>query len=158
MEIQEITPAADRELADIIRSNFEKHELNIPGTVYFDPELDCLSSFYLGRPDTRKYFILREDGRVCGGIGFAEFEGIESCAEIQKFYLTEAVKGRGYGRILLQLAESEAAKLGYRKVYIETHTNFGVALQMYLRHGYQVIEKPAAVSHGAMNRFLLKEL
>lgn len=158
MEIREITASADKGLAEIIRHNFEKHSLNIPGTVYFDPELDCLSSFYLEEPQRRKYFVLWENDKVCGGIGFAEFEGFENCAEIQKLYLSDSVKGRGYGRMLLQLAETEAGKLGYRKLYIETHTNFDVALQMYERNGYTQIEKPSTVSHGAMNRFLSKSL
>lgn len=158
MEIREITPEADQHLAAIIRYNFEKHNLNIPGTVYFDPELDHLSEFYLARPDCRRYFVLWEDGRVCGGIGFAEFAGFDHCAEIQKLYLSENMKGRGYGKALLSLAETEAKKLGYKMVYVETHTNFNVAYQMYCRHGYRHIEKPAIVSHGAMNRFLIKPL
>lgn len=156
MEISEITPEVDQQLAAIIRYNFEKHNLNIPGTVFFDPELDHLSEFYLARPEYRRYFVLREDGRVCGGIGFAEFAGFDHCAEIQKLYLSETVKGRGYGKALLSLAETEAKKLGYEKVYVETHTNFAVAYHMYCTHGYRQIPKPSTVSHGAMNRFLIK--
>ena len=158
MVISEITPLADKELADIIRFNFEQHHLNIPGTVYFDPELDTLSKFYQEKPDCRKYFVAWDNGIVCGGIGFAEFNGFEKCAEIQKFYLSDSAKGKGYGKTLLLLAESEAQKMGYKHLYIETHTNLDIAYQMYCRHGYTPIEKPSVVSHGAMNRFLFKTL
>lgn len=156
MEIHEISPSADQELAKIIRFNFEKHSLNIPGTVYFDPELDSLSKYYRENTKCRKYFVLWEDGKVCGGIGFAEFHGFEKCAEIQKLYLSESVKGKGYGKALLQIAEAAAREMGYQNLYIETHTNFDIALQMYQKQGYMPVEKPPTVSHGAMNRFLLK--
>lgn len=158
MDIRMITSAADAQLAAIIRYNFEKHKLNIPGTVYFDPNLDHLSEYYLERPDARRYYVLWDGDRVCGGIGFAEFEGFEHCAELQKLYLSEDLKGRGLGRELFKLVEREAASLGYQKAYIETHTNFEVAVQMYDRYGYRKIERPAIVSHGAMNCFLLKDL
>lgn len=158
MEIKEISPAADKGLAAIIRWNFEKHSLNIPGTAYFDPELDCLSRFFLAKPDKRAYFVLWDQDTVCGGIGIAQFEAFDSCAEIQKFYLSDSVKGRGYGKQLLLLAEKKAREMGYRKAYIETHTNFTLALEMYGRYGYRLIEKPGSVSHGTMNRFLIKDL
>lgn len=32
-------------LAGIIRANLEKLHLNIPGTAYFDPELDHMSAY-----------------------------------------------------------------------------------------------------------------
>ena len=38
-----------------------------------------------------------EDGTVVGGVGFAEYPVRENCAELQKLYLTDEVKGRGYG-------------------------------------------------------------
>ena len=40
LNYREITPADDGAIAKIIRANLERFHLNIPGTVYFDPELD----------------------------------------------------------------------------------------------------------------------
>ena len=36
---------------EIIRANLERFHLNIPGTVYFDPELDQLSAYYHAQPE-----------------------------------------------------------------------------------------------------------
>ena len=36
--------------------------------------------------------------RIVGGVGIAEFVGIEDCAELQKLYLDDSVKGKGYGK------------------------------------------------------------
>ena len=46
LNYRKITPADDAALAKIIRTNLEKLHLNVAGTVYFDPELDHLSTFY----------------------------------------------------------------------------------------------------------------
>lgn len=51
LSYREITPADDGAIAKIIRANLERFHLNIPGTVYFDPELDQLSAYYHAQPE-----------------------------------------------------------------------------------------------------------
>ena len=85
--IRPIRPEDDAPLSRIIRSNLEQFHLNIPGTAYFDPELDHLSRYYRAAPDRRAYFVaVDEAGRVLGGVGLAEFSGFSHCAELQKLY------------------------------------------------------------------------
>ena len=148
----------DAEIAKIIRTNLEKLHLNLPGTAYFDPELEHLSSFYNSCPERRVYFVALEDGRVIGGVGIAEFPGIEACAELQKLYLDDSVMGKGYGKVLMQIAEDWARAAGYQKLYLETHTNLSVALKLYEKMGFRQIERPCTTQHSTMNRFYLKEL
>lgn len=156
---RKIEAADNAPLAALIRSNLEKFHLNIPGTVYFDPGLDRLSEFYAADPQKRAYFTaLDENGQVIGGVGAAEFPGLPDCAELQKLYLADSAKGRGYGGELVRLAEDWARAAGYRRLYLETHTNLGAALRLYEKMGYRQIEKPAAVVHGTMDHFYLKEL
>ena len=77
-----ITEDDDVAIAAIIRANLERYHLDIPGTAYFDPELDHLSSYYNSGSDERVYFILTdESGRGIGGAGIAESTGIDDCAE-----------------------------------------------------------------------------
>lgn len=131
----------------------------MPGTAYFDPELDHLSTYYQSNPAGRAYFVaLDGEGQVIGGVGVAEFDGIENCAELQKLYLDDSAKGKGYGKELMKLAEDWARSAGYRNLYLETHSNLSAALHLYEKMGYRRIEKPCATQHSAMNRFYLKEL
>ena len=95
---------------------------------------------------------------VGGGAGFAEFDGIGNCAELQKLYLNDAAKGKGYGKDLVQLVENTARSAGYKNLYLETHTNLSVALKLYEKMGFQQIEKPHLTQHSTMNRFYLKKL
>ena len=137
----------------------KKHGLDIPGTVYFDEGLDHLSSFYLAKPDERHYEILLDkNGKLVGGIGLAEFPFAEGCAELQKLYLADSVKGNGIGYYLIRLIEEKASALGYTKVYVETHSNLQAAIHIYTKAGYQRMDRPDFVQHGTMDTFFLKDL
>ncbi len=158
MQLRNIQNSDDKILFDIVRHNLKIHDLDIPGTVYFDPELKCLSSFYLADPFKRKYWVLEKDGEVLGGIGLAEYDQIDDCCEIQKLYLIDRVKGQGFGKLLVQEIEKTAKELGYKRIYVETHTNLDIAIKLYKKMGYTPIDKPKTVVHSAMNCFLLKDL
>lgn len=203
MIYKQLTAEYDAAMADLVRRNLKAHQLDIPGTAYFDKGLDYLSAIY-DHPG-RSYFVLieepddrigdnqsvddqrtddrsadgqkaddhREDQRIAfdqstddqgqverlvGGIGLAEIDLFPDCCELQKLYLDDSVKGRGLGYQLIDLVEQEARRLGYKRIYLETHTNLKVAIHTYERAGYQEIERPDGVVHSTMNKFYLKEL
>lgn len=159
LNYRKIESADNEQIAKIICSNLEKLGLNIPGTTYFDPELDHLSDYYNSNSQKRAYFVaVGADGQIVGGVGIAEFDGIENCAELQKLYLDDSVKGKGYGKELMKTAEAWARSAGYEKLYLETHTNLSAALNLYEKTGFKRIEKPCSTQHGTMNRFYLKKL
>ncbi len=159
MQFKTLSKEYDFALADLIRTNLKAHQLDIPGTVYFDDGLDHLSDFYSPFPNKRHYAILLDDKRqLIGGIGLAEFEGFENCAELQKLYLHDSVKGQGIGYLMIKHIEEKAKSLGYKQMYLETHTNLQAAIHIYEKSGYAQIDPPKSVCHGAMNRFYLKQL
>ena len=159
LNYRKIEPEDNLQIANIIRTNLKELHLDIPGTAYFDPELDNLSAYYGRDPKNRVYFVaLNRDNQVVGGVGVAEFDGILNCAELQKLYLDDSVKGMGYGMELMQLAEEWARSAGYRKLYLETHTNLAVAIRLYEKRGFRQVERPVTAVHGTMNRFYMKML
>lgn len=158
LEFHALGAEHDAALAELIRYNLKKHHLDIPGTVYFDAGLDHLSAYYSAEPDCRAYFVLLDDAALVGGIGLAEFPLLEGCAELQKLYLSDAVKGRGLGYRLIERVEAAARERGYGRMYLETHTNLQAAIHIYEKSGYVEIDKPEAVVHATMNRFYIKEL
>lgn len=159
LRYRKIEAADNEKLAKIIRNNLEKFHLNIPGTVYFDSQLDYLSEYYNDDTKNRAYFVaLDEENQVIGGVGLAEFEGFFDCAEIQKLYLEDSTKGKGYGKELMKIAEEWAKEAGYKKLYLETHSNLKVAMSLYEKLGFCQIERPKSVVHGTMDHFYLKKL
>lgn len=157
--LRPITAADDAPLAAIIRANFEQYHLDIPGTAYFDPELDHLSAFYRAAGTSRAYFVAVDAcGTVLGGGGFAEFSGFARCAELQKLYLANAAKGMGLGSRLIAAIEAQARAQGYETLYLETHSALETAIRVYEHLGFSRIEKPACVQHATMDHFYCKPL
>ena len=158
MHYRIIEPKDNLILANIIRDNLKANKLDMPGTVYFDENLNNLSDFYLASPQ-RAYFIALDDNdNIIGGIGLAELGFMDDTAELQKLYLTDAAKGQRLSYELIELVEETALNKGYKRIYLETHTNLKTAIHLYEKCGYKLIEKPKEVVHSSMNRFYLKEL
>lgn len=159
IKIRKISSADNAALAVIIRKNLESYHLDIPGTAYFDSNVDHLSDYYDARPATSSYFVLvDEKEQVLGGMGFEKIDAIENCAELQKLYLKNEAKGKGYGKILMAHIEAEAKKYGFAKVYLETHSNLREAVCLYQGLGYKEIPKPDFVVHTTMDIFLIKDI
>ncbi len=130
MEFAPIKPHQDAAMAAIVRAALKEHGLDKPGTAYFDASLDHLSAYY-DRPG-RAYYVLL-DGET-------------------------AFHGRGLGSQMIRYIEDRARALGYRQIYLETHTALQAALRAYERCGYRSIPRPSSVIHTTMDRFYLKEL
>ena len=159
LNYRSLTAADDAALASIIRTSLEQMHLNLPGTAYSDPELDHLSAYYAREPKKRTYFVALDDaGQVVGGVGVAEFAPIPNCAEIQKLYLSNAVRGKGYSKELMRLAETWAKGAGYRQLYLETHSNLQIAIKLYKKLGFTEIKRPKEVLHSTMDHFYIKHL
>ena len=159
MKINEIRSEYDAKLAELIRTNLKKYHLDIPGTAYFDENLNHLSDFYLADPGKRYYYVVMDDDdRPVGGIGLAEISLFEDCCELQKLYLADEVKGAGFGYKMISMIEDKAKELGYKRIYLETHDNLEAAIHVYKKSGYKEIDKPQGIVHATMNRFFIKEL
>lgn len=149
----------DGKIAAIIRRNLEAVHLDIPGTAYFDPELDHLSDYYGEKPEERFYLVAEnEKGTIIGGIGLGRFDGFEACGEIQKLYLCDEEKGKGLGRFLVESVERCAREAGYKRLYLETHHSLETAVFLYQKLGFHAVEKPETVQHSTMDCFYVKEL
>lgn len=157
--IRNIQEKDDEALAQIVRENLAAHGLALPGTAYFDPELEHLSCFY-GASQQREYFVaVDEQDRVLGGAGIAGFIGDESVAELQKLYLSDEAKGNGIGYQLIGKAEEFAAQAGYGMLYLETHHKLEAANHVYEKAGFTRMAGPLpGSSHGTMDVFWKKEL
>ncbi len=156
MDFRKITARDDQPIADLIRSNLIKYGLDIPGTAFFDKGLDHLSEYY--NEPRRAYYVLAENDTVIGGVGYAVFDGFDACCELQKLYLRDDHKGQRIGYKMMRFLEEKAEEAGYRRIYLETHTNLKAAIHLYEKCGYREIERPETVVHSTMNKFFLKEM
>lgn len=156
LEYVPISPEHNAPLATLIRSSLKARHLDIPGTAYCDESLDRLSEYYDG--PGRAYFVLLERNELIGGVGFSAFSGFPDCCELQKLYLAEQAQGRGIGYDMLRFVELQAKEMGFKRIYLETHTNLQAAIHIYEKTGYREIGRPDWVVHSTMNRFYLKDI
>ncbi|MBR5157065.1 MAG: GNAT family N-acetyltransferase [Clostridia bacterium] len=157
-KIREMMPKDNKAVAELIRYNLKNHGLDIPGTVYFDSVLDNLCVFYSNNEKRGYYVLVDENDQVMGGIGFAEFIPFKYCAELQKLYLADEVKGLGLGYKMISHVENKMTEKGYKASYLETHKNLKIAMHLYEKCGYKKIDRPKEVAHGAMTDFYYKNL
>lgn len=154
MNIREIQEKDNQAIAKIIRDNLEKHQLNLPGTAYFDPELAQLYQFYQALTHANYWVLVNEADEIIGGVGIAPFQ--DHLAELQKLYLVEGVKGAGYGQKLLDHALLYAEQY-YQGVYLETSSLLAKANQLYLRNQFVSLAQPLGVTgHTLMDTWFLR--
>lgn len=158
MKLREMTGADNAAVAALIRDNLKKHNLDIPGTVYYDDGLDHLADYY--NAADRKYYVLDDPitGSLIGGIGFAGFDPMPDTAELQKLYLDDSAKGKGLGYEMIAYIEERMREAGFKTSYLETHDNLQAAIHEYEKSGYREIPRPDFVKHSAMTRFFIKSL
>lgn len=159
IKIRQIQKKDDSQLFKLVRQSLREAHLDIPGTAYFDESIKEMSSFYLNHKK-RDYFVLvDQNDEVLGGIGYAEFNGSDKIAELQKLYLFKKAQGKGLSYKLISLVEKEAKKAGYDSLYLETHSNLAAAIYIYKKLGYALLKNPLPGSeHSTMDHFFIKEL
>ena len=158
VNIRHIEITDNQQLANIIRRTLE--EFNIPkvGTVYSDPETDTLYQVF--QQPGSIYFVAEEDGVLLGGCGVFPTQGLpEGCAELVKYYLTSASRGKGLGKILMDRVFIAAKELGYQQLYLESFPDFSKAVSIYEKAGFRRLDAAMGNSgHYACNVWMLKDL
>lgn len=153
-EIRTISKTDDAALAKIIRHSLKSFDLDIPGTAYFDAELDHLSSYYDASPKRQYFVALTDSGEVLGGDGIAEYDPEHGVAELQKLYLAKKAQGHHLSYKLLDAAVDFAKQAGYKTVYLETHHNLKTAVHLYQRYGFTNLGHPLNNGeHSSMDLF-----
>jgi putative acetyltransferase len=78
--------------------------------------------------------LMDAQGGVIGTV--AVFRVDSMTCELRKMYLVPAVRGRGLGRMMLEHALRRAAKLGFRRIVLETASVLREAVVLYESRGF----------------------
>jgi putative acetyltransferase len=155
--IRAITASDNAAVAEIIRSVMTEFGASGPGFAIHDKEVDCMFETYTGAGSA--YFVIEQDGRVCGGGGIAPLVEKDKICELRKMYFLPNLRGIGAGGALIAQCLSAARRLGYRQCYLETLTGMDAAQHLYTKHGFARIAAPLGnTGHFGCNRFYLRDL
>ncbi|PMC34324.1 GNAT family N-acetyltransferase [Bacillus sp. UMB0899] len=157
MIIREMKKEDNAKVKEIIQDSLKSLGLAIPGTAYFDPQLNELYQYY-HHLNHAKYWVVEVDGEVVGGIGIAPFNEQDNVCELQKLYLRSKTQGLGFGMKLMETALTFASE-HYTKCYLETKLELKTACKLYEKFGFTLLQEPLAGSeHSAMDAWYLKNL
>ncbi len=157
MIIREIKKEDNVKVKEIIQDSLKSLGLAIPGSAYFDPQLNNLHQYYNNLKHAN-YWVVELDEEVVGGIGIAPFSGQNKVCELQKLYLSPKAQGLGLSKKLMETALSFASNY-YEKCYLETMHKLKTACILYEKFGFTLLQEPLPGSeHSAMDAWYLKDL
>jgi len=82
----------------------------------------------------RIFMAEQDDGTAIGCVALIAMT--DGGFEVAKMTVTEAARGTGLGRQLMQVCIDKAAELGGRRLYLETNSSLGPALGLYRAMGF----------------------
>ncbi len=112
------------------------------GTAYW-PQLDHLSAYYSGNPSKSESLFLLQSAprdRVIGGVGIAEFNGIENCASFKALF-NDSAKGNGYGKERRGKRRIGQGLPVIKSLSWNSHESFWRLWGLYEKMGFRQIEK-----------------
>ena len=148
----------NKKLAEVIRTVLREFKIDRPGTVYTDPSTDSLFEYF--QTFGSSYWLAFDDDKLIGGCGIYPTEGLpKNHVELVKFYLLSGYRGLGIGKELMFKCFSDAEKLNYKHIYLESMPELNVAVGLYEKYGFKPISERLGTSgHFACNILMLKSL
>ncbi|NQX44229.1 GNAT family N-acetyltransferase [Paenibacillus tritici] len=157
MKIRPIERTDNAAMEGVIRECLIEFGGNREGLAWADDSLHDLYSYYNSAAN-RASWIVEVDGYVLGGCGIAAFDEQEQICELQKMYLSSAIRGKGVAADLLDTALAFARR-HYRKCYLETLLTMQAAGRFYAKHGFSLLDAPLGGSeHYACDAWYIRDL
>ena len=112
-------------------------ELDLTGT---DKDLSDIETHYIRRGGV---FEVLEDknGVLMGTVGLYPIDA--ETIELRKMYFAKELRGKGFGKMVLERMIEKARELKYKKIYLETASVLREAIGLYEKFGFQ----PTAEKH-----------
>lgn len=109
------------------------------------------------------FWVLVHGGTIVGMFGLERQS--DDAVELRRMYLERSFRRRGLADLMLERAEAEAVRLGYRRLVLSTAEIQAAALAFYRRSGFREVAREVAgqtshktVGAGLIRFFFEKEL
>jgi len=139
--IREIRPEDNAQIEAIIKGCFPEFKIPLKGTAYEDAETPFMYESYQGNREV--YFVVASDTEVLGGGGIKplkDFDG--NVCELQKMYFSPKVRGKGFGKKMIETCLKAAKDFGYDTCYLESASQLKAAIHIYEDYGFEHLSKP----------------
>jgi putative acetyltransferase len=127
-----------------------------PDALLFEKELNQTYEIFTG--DKSQYFVLMQDKKIVGGVGYAPLADVKNTCEVKGMYISAQLRGLGLGELLLQKVLDAVEQEGFKQYYIETMDYMHGANALYKRYGFKSLAKPMGnTGHGWTNCWYVKK-
>ncbi len=125
----------------LIQKVFEEYENCFLDVESEEPKLLKPASSY------HRFWIVEQQDAIVGSIACGSYPRAsrdkqphapqaESYFELQKLYVAAPMRGKGWGRRLIEVVEQEAVRMGYSQIELWSDTRFETAHHVYQALGY----------------------
>ena len=99
-----------------------------------DRDIFDIETSYLKRGGVFEIIEDRE-GNLLGTVGLYPLDA--ETVELRKMYFAKELRGRGFGKLMLEKMIERARTLGYKKIYLETASVLREAVRLYEKYGFK---------------------
>lgn len=158
MLIREITLQDNPIIAKIIRTVMKEFDADPKTTIIGDPTLDTMFNNYQSSKSI--YYIIEDNNTIVGGCGIKHLDNTdENICELQRMFLLSSSRGKGYGKLLIDLCIKKAKEFGYDEIYLETLSQMKIAITLYEKAGFKKLSAPKGnTGHSGCNVQMLLPL
>ena len=120
--------------------------------LYFEAKVAIELSEFLSRYDNNRdgIWIVTGNSRIEGSIVIDGIHAEDEGAHLRWFIISEALRGYGVGRKLINRAIDFCKSRGYKKTYLWTFEGLDAAGHLYENAGFELIKKHSGVQWGTM--------
>lgn len=105
-----------------------------PETDGTDADLSDIETYYIKSGGLFE-ILENADGNLLGTVGL--FPVDEKTVELRKMYFDKSLRGRGFGKKMLERMIEKAGELKFKTVYLETASVLKEAVGLYEKYGFQ---------------------
>jgi len=120
-------------VADLVFTVLAEYKLK-PSPESTDADLNEIEQSYFQRAGA--FYVLEDkDSSIVGTYGLYPIN--KAICELRKMYLHKSLRGRGLGKLLLDDALTNARRMGFRKITLETASVLTEAISLYQSYGFK---------------------
>jgi putative acetyltransferase len=139
------TPSEMQDVQELLRE-YTAWAFTLPGDSDQAPplqgleqELVTLPGIYA--PPTGCLLLALQDGQAAGCIALKGQDA--TTGEIKRLYVRPAFRGRNIGQQLVAALITEARKIGYQRLILDTHISMTKAHELYVAAGFRKVDTPS---------------
>jgi len=118
--------------------------------LFFEAKVATELSTFLSRYDEERdgFWTAVAEGRVEGAVAIDGIHAEEEGAHLRWFILSDALRGKGAGSLLIQGAIDFCRTRGYRRIYLWTFEGLNAARHLYEKSGFRLVEQHRGIQWG----------